>query len=369
MLNVFTRELPPGNFTGILMFPLAKFYLRNMKIYQDKIMNYYNNQRVRAVENSNMLARLIEIAVPDYHMDIVKYFSYARAGAIHYSKRFGIVSNVNRGYFNYNVLQDGASELYIYTENEIDIVNFDKHYIDYRPIRKIYDPKHISLTYDLEHFQVENRTKDDLVVYEIDVVMMLMMYRSWALYREVVGGSTDIRQFVAMVVIPNIIYSSFDLAFWNRFKLIDRNITDDLNIVDNKHPVMIGEYSRYSDRVAKQIIDTYKKAAHPVEKIINTIPVLNHEDMLDVLRLRNRYYTTQSLWAAWLTRADDILFLLDFMENRSIARNRDIIIELRYNMKTLTNRITQLPYNTHEPIRRRYLDYIERLKTKVEEIK
>ena len=85
MLNVFTRELPPGNFTGILMFPLAKFYLRNMKIYQDKIMNYYNNQRVRAVENSNMLARLLDTCCPDIHLDLVEFYAHVKASALYLS--------------------------------------------------------------------------------------------------------------------------------------------------------------------------------------------------------------------------------------------------------------------------------------------
>ena len=46
-------------------------------------------------------------AFTSLHGDFVEYYMHVRANAKYITKRFGIVSDRNRGEFIYNVLQDG----------------------------------------------------------------------------------------------------------------------------------------------------------------------------------------------------------------------------------------------------------------------
>ena len=78
-----------------------------------------------------------------------------RTNAKYITKRFGIVSDRNRGEFNYNVLQDGASELFILTEKDTNILDISKTFMDRSPIRAVAN-NDIMLTYDLPYYHIVN---------------------------------------------------------------------------------------------------------------------------------------------------------------------------------------------------------------------
>ena len=361
MIDIFTKRLPPGNYTGIISYPSINFVKRNMKLWINKVLDYYNVRRKRAVSNQNMLARLIEVSLPNIHGDFVEYYMHVRANAKYITKRFGIVSDRNRGEFNYNVLQDGASELFILTEKDTNILDISKTFMDRSPIRAVAN-NDIMLTYDLPYYHIVNQTKDSLYVYEIDFIEMMMQYRSWALWRENLDTSIDINQYVAMVLIPNIVRSSVDLNIWNRFKYIARSKDrEELKEHKNNHPFLVPDYDKFIDRVLIDIVEQYQNMAFNVDRVINTVPTLINDNMLDMLRLGNQFHTAQSLWSKWLARVDDMIFLLEFLGERGRQRNRELITRLPYKIKAIRNRVTTLPLNTPTTILEYFTSSLDRI--------
>ncbi len=61
-----------------------------------RIKEYYRN-RVRVVNNSHILSRMVDLLAPSSSLDIVDYVKQVSYNARSISRRFDVVSNVNIG--------------------------------------------------------------------------------------------------------------------------------------------------------------------------------------------------------------------------------------------------------------------------------
>lgn len=353
MFNFFINKTQLGMFTGVVTYP--KFEVIKKRLLEDleHVLDYYNNTRVRSIRNEHMLSRLIETILPNPELDIVEYYKLVDASSIYISKRFGIVSNINKGFFTNFVLQSGGYELFIYSRNDIDI--FTYNYKDLYPIKCICS-KDTRLSYDLPYYNgIED--SEELWVYEIDVVMLMLQYYSWYHDKKRNNESTDINRFVSMVVIPSVIRTEFNLNIWNRFKAIYRG--EHVSDFKNNHPFYITNHVSNIDNILKDIIKKQSNNPVDIEKIFYILPCI--DNMLDSIKLNNKLYTTQSYYTLYLSRVDDVLFLMDFLGDRGRAKNKDWISYLRYDLQAIKNGLSRLPITTPNKIKDKYNKNMEYL--------
>lgn len=357
MVELFLKDIQPGMYRGLITYPYLRFVIDKIRSDLNKVLDYYSTTRIRAINNSNMLCRLVDTLQPSLDLDISTYFKYVDSQREYVGKRFGIVSNINKGYSNLDVLQDGASELYLSVEHSIDLLDVSKNWMAIRPIRLVYDNL-TSLDMNLPYYQVKSSTKDDLYIYEIDINLLLLKYRGWSKYHLARGDGNNVEQYIATQVIPYILPSMLDRHIWNRFKNIYYG--KDVDIYVNDQPFYLSDYSPKVDSVLKDIAKNYQDSKYPITRIVNTIPTIVEDEMLKVLRLSNNLYTTQSLWIAWLARLDDMKFLMDVIGD-NFSRNKAWVAGSNYDLDLLLHRSSTLPNNMPNSIKTRFLDTLAKL--------
>ena len=83
----------------------------------------------------------------------------------------------------------------------------------------------------LKDYNIDIANMPTLSVYELDLITMLLQYRSWSKVRLSQGLSTDSNIFIAMIVLPNTLDSILDYSLYNRFMAIanGEKIPENLN--------------------------------------------------------------------------------------------------------------------------------------------
>ena len=361
MIELFLKDIQPGMYRGLITYPYLRFVIDRIRSDLNKVLDYYSTVRIRAINNANMLCRLVDTLQPSLDLDISTYFKYVDSQREYVGKRFGIVSNINKGYSNLDVLQDGASELYLSVEHGVDLLDISKNWASIQPIRLIFDNL-TSLDMNLPYYQIKSSTKEDLYVYEIDINLLLLKYRGWSKYHLARGDGNNVEQYIATQVIPFILPSMLDRHIWNRFKNIYYG--KDVDMYVNEQPFYLSDYSPKIDSVLKDIAKNYQDGKYPITRIVNTIPTLVEDEMLKALRLSNNLYTTQSLWIAWLARLDDMEFLMDVIGD-NFSRNKAWVAGSKYDLDLLLHRSSTLPNNMPNSIKTRFLGTLAKLSDRI----
>lgn len=333
-------------------------YIQRMyKREYNRVHNYYRERGSR-VPTQNLLSRLVFMVAPDIDNNIVEYFRLTDSRAKYIAKLFGISSTVNVGKIMENIFYLESQELLLYTEHDYDLFNMQSNWWSYSPIRVIYTDDT-----DLD-FRMLNGTIDkqsDIVsVYEVDVILMCLMYKYWAIERRLKDKSIHPSYFIYNIILPNMMKQHFDLCIFNRFMNLyyDRAMLDDRY----KHPFMVSDYTSGVDNVLKNIIKDTANQTMAIEAIINRIPTVFSVNMLEVLYIDAPYYNRQNEWVLWMARLQYIIFFLDLLGEKGKNRNRqyynDLAIQIRYIENGATNIYNRVKGANAEKIR----EYIQKIK-------
>jgi len=339
VFKLFTNERYEYNY------PIKKYskfdfikrrYLDELKHVKD----YYHNKD-RAVNNSHLLNRLITLLAPSIYKDEYEYLASVTANARFLSKQFDIVSNIHSGSIMSNVFfGKGSREILLYREDDIDLDVIEDNYYDMDSVRVVHSPStdlNLRVPFnDKEHHMPE------LYVMTIDIIKLLMQYKYWALDRIKVDSSTNPNVFIATMVLPNIIDSLIDIRIFNRY--LDIAVGNSVNEeIVNVHPFPIVDYTKGIDDVLKQVVKDTGNTSIPLEQLLLSIPVIVEDNALEIVKLTHTYFTAQSKWVLYISRIKVILKLLKVFNKRGIARNKDIVNELPFILKTILRRSGGLP--------------------------
>lgn len=362
MFNLFTRT----NF-DIINYPIKLYprwnYLKQRYIKNtEDLLTYYNN-KVSVVNNRHLLSKIIDICSPDIHLNLYDYYKTFDPNVPYYGAHFGLVSNIRKGRIQDNLFTSNSKDVLILTEQDNDISKINLHWKTSSPLKIIYT-EDTDLDYSLLNGN-KSITGDitSLFITELDMRMLLIMYRAWAKDRELHGYSTDANRFIASIVIPNAWRKYLDLVLFNRFMTIFYQ--GECRDYDIKHPIPIVDYSRGIDTIYKQVIDSIKTGAYPVVQLMKMIPTVYYKSMLDALRINYKSYTMQSEWVRWLGRIKYVNFLLDLMGKRGYTRNREYITPLRYKIRELENRSTMINKGIGDKLMTNFNNQLDVLKSKI----
>jgi hypothetical protein len=304
----------------------------------EKIKEYYRN-RDRAVDNQNVFAKLLTILTPNIEIDLIDYLKGVESNAIYFSKQFDFVSNISKGkllennFYFYN-----SKELLLYIENDIDIFTVANKWKEIESVKVVYT-ENTAIDFEIL-FGNKELPNEKLTMFEVNVVLMALQYKYWALERKKNDMSTNPNVFVARVILPNLLDNMLDLVIFNRFlELYQYGSIDEFEI---DHPFAVSDYSNKLDKVLKDVLKDTVNNSIPIEQFINTIPTIANDCMLDVLKINKPFYTKQSEWALWVGRIKYIALILEMMGERGRARNRDYINYLPSRIRALENRSTEV---------------------------
>jgi len=337
------------------------FIKRRYLSEQFRIKEYYRNKN-RAVDNRNMISRLVDTLKGSIGSDVVTYLKDVGMSARYMSKQFGIVSNINNGVVFKSVIYGANSyEVFLYTENEIDLDKIELNWKDIESIRAIKTGDT-----DLDFYVPFNEGKDfsepTVNVFEIDIVHMMLQYYYWARERSLSSDSTNTNVFIATIVYPNITDSIMDLAIFNRYLAINNDTS--IRNFRIKHPFNVLNYSDAIDHILYTIKKDSKNESMALTQLLKSIPAIDQKDMSYVLNIHHKYYTMQSIWVLHLGRIEYINGLLDILSTKGKRRNRDILYTIPYTLKNIERRMSSIMNILPTVIGDKFLANIELLKEK-----
>jgi len=337
MFNLFTnsKKLTEHQFT-IKQYSRLDFIKRRYKSELLRIKEYYRN-RERVTSNSHMLNKLIQLIVPNIELSDINYLKIVSADAIYYARHFGLINNNSFGSYKENMFYNSNSiEVLYYVENYIDILNLKNNWKELVPIKCVYNEDT-----DLD-FYVPYGKKDytslHMSVYEVDIIMLMMQYKYWALERIKNNDGISPNTFLTMVVFPNMMDSILNISLFNRFIMLSKGISPDSFKYD--HPFHVIDMSYDIDIVLSDIIDDLQYENIYIEQLLSTLFSIteDEQDMLDVLRINKQFFTRQSESILWISRTRYIKELLVFLGAKGLAKNRDNLYYLPAKIRQLENR-------------------------------
>ena len=301
----------------------SKFDYLERRLYNNLLIvkDYYRNKE-RAIENTNMISRLINSLVPSVDLPILEYLKIVETNGKFLARQFGITSNIGRGkVFNSIFYGENSTELFLYTENDFDIFSLKNKWEELTPIKVIHT-NNVDLDFYVP-FNDRININELLVVMEIDITILLLQYRYWVKDRVNKGMSTNVNVFLARVVTPNMLDNMLDLTIYNRFVRANDNTLFDTSFLD--HPFDVTDYTHRLDKV---LVNVYKDMVDSPLHFIQaykTIPTVVNVDMLAALTISHKYYTKQSSWLLWVSRMTYYTDMISILGKPGIKNNTDIL--------------------------------------------
>ena len=303
-----------------------------------KIRDYYYNKD-NAVDNRHPLSKIITNVAPDINADVVDYLKIVEINAPFLAKQFGIVSNKSAGSIFKNVFyQYNSSEILLLVNNDIDVFSIENNWRDLKPLRCIYTPNT-----DLD-LHMPNGTKsfdtESLSVFEIDLTMMVLQYKYWALERTRNDKSTNSNVFISTIVLPNTIGSILDLTLFNRYIAISTGVT--IPNFDINYPFNVLDLSRGVDSIYKKIAKDTVDSSIYLEQLLESVPTIYNNNMHEALLINKPFYNKQSEWVLWVSRIKYINNLITILGEKGQRKNKTEINSLPANIKALERRQTKI---------------------------
>lgn len=326
-----------------LTLPIKKYtrfdYLRNRYLIELEKIKVYYRERDSGVNNNHILSKIIDLLDASINLEVNKYYEIVDTQGPYVCRQLGLVSNINNG----DVLQN-----IFYKQNSYEIINYvTTDILTYELETNWKNKECLKVTYTDEtalDFHLLNgskiKNKESLTVLELDVPLMMLMYRSWCKDRLRNNRSTDSNVFISTIVLPNALNNMLDLTLFNRFMCLTNEI--DIPSFRIKHPIPILDYSYGIDNIYKEVIkDIYNNNIY-LDQMMSTIPCIYNITMKDALFINRPYPNKQSEWVIWVARIKYISFLLNVLGYRGIVKNKDVFNTLPYLLKELKNRSTNV---------------------------
>jgi len=288
------------------------------------ITEYYHNRNSK-VKNDNILVGIITTVCPNIDLNIWEFLRILDSTALYNTKTFGIVSNVNKGYIHNDTLfKHNSKEIYIYDDSDIDYDIIENTWKDLKPLRILrHDSTDLNFKIPSDRYGLE---EDTLTVCSIDIKLLCLQYRYWAIERLYNDFDIDPAYFIYRYVYTNTTSDFMDLAILERFDYIING--KDIPIYKNHHPFNIIDLNTKIDSVLNNVSKHIKHENKTYNNMLSNIPLLYNGTAREFLLIKNIMPNKQSLWAIVLSRIDFITLLMDLSSDKTLRANKDTINDL-----------------------------------------
>ena len=250
----------------------------NLDLEVERIIQYYRVAN-GYVNNNTFLSRLINTVdvkpdTNDTNADIYKILTFKVRGL---ESVFGITGRYGYG----TVSNDGMNKnLNIYTSKQVDYtITDDITLLDIPALGVLdHDNTDVSMIHPMKY-----TGKPTVVIYYIDVVLLLLQYRTW-LKTRTYGESTNTEHFIYNIVLPNTIRSYCNISIRNMCAT-GASITKG----SKDSSISLSDYDDRLDKITTQIYTYFTKRRLSIYSMLDMIPCIGTDRTY--LRYIQSYYT------------------------------------------------------------------------------
>lgn len=299
--------------------------------YRDSIMDYYH-KTYGVCNNSNVLVQIIKTLDinPNWeHSEIIQYLSYSIdnvSRTLKLSDSIQVVCLAN----NTTLVPKAKEVMYIVeSKSMVDLLSINTSTFHTRAPVVVTNHPYIDLHGNHPH-RIVDANSSQLIVYTIDIVELLIMYKCYYHQEELLGNTSSIASFVHRYVMTNTISSFMDIAIINNY-LSKGMITLKNNHV-NPDPAMGMWRNRLDTAIRKLDIS---RSISAVELLKGRLPLPNGT-VYDTLRIRGFYENRKSRIYLILTMYQYIAHILTIIDPYASSNSR-YTEQLLYDLDVIEN--------------------------------
>lgn len=318
----------PNRRLGQALDPKLVYVRRTYKSLINDVKSYYR-QAPKYVESTNLFALLIQQFVINMNMSDDQWIRQIEELSKGASRNLGFVSPINKGkiFMHGITLGPQSEEVAVSSYARFPVEGLGKSWRELKPVKYLYHTRT-----DTSLPIMNNTTKGRAYgVISVNIPMLMVQYRYWLRWQANLGRVQfeNVYRFVGSVVLPNMLESFLDIAFFNRLDRESQGIPNPTYPVS--HPFYLTDMNVRLDGLAKQInFETILKGVE-IEGLAWITPMVVKENLFEVMELPREPITYQNEWAFAMSRLPYVRYLTRMvMRNHGYDRSQinEVMIDL-----------------------------------------
>ena len=309
--------------------------------YVKSVVSYFHRSNYMVL-NNNILVQIIKQMDIDYNWSDINIVTHVNNNARGILRTLGISSELYIDVLSANnTIIKNALEI-IYMNNKTNLTNYNLINRDtWTTIAPIVFRNHDFRDLYGNHPDRIILNKKSLVIYDLDIVSLILMYKYYALDRTSRGLHESISEFVGSYVLSNSIHSMIDISILNNY-LNKGDIENSPKQFVSTTSVPILEAKLDLNVIDKSIMNYERQS---IMEILTNIKLISKDNAYEALYMSNFYETSRSKIYLALVTLDFINSLLDFIDVES-RDNGAYMKLLKYDLNVLNS----IAVNTSNPI-------------------
>ncbi len=342
MYSLFTSPL--GNQPMTVVEAEFEMYKKQTAIDVEKVIDYYRYGSFFTWGN-HLVTKLIKTIGAPLALDMDRYYEVIRARAPGISAVSGLTTTSSPGRIFSGVFYYGCPEIIIARVGDDRPSELVKDWRNLTPVKLLACP--ISNLNYLPPMGQNVQSERGLVVVDIDVAMLMLMYREFIIQDVKLSEATPERarlnetHFVGKYVIPNMIKSQTDWAIFNRFYNLVMGAPH--GEAYRKVPVLMADYHKRLDKGLEHLTAKLSHVKRPYEYYLANIPTVFTDHLTQLPDIAE---TRQVWWALVASRIKVMELLISLGGREGLDSNRILINQLKVMIKEFRsdrNIFTKLP--------------------------
>ena len=303
----------PTRLLGQALDPNLKYVRTQFKTLINDVKQYYR-RNPKYVDSRNMIALIIQQFVINTNVDDAEWANRVDRYSRGFMKDFGISSAINKGRIHPKGITLGpqSEECVMASFDKFDTNGLGKRWRELQPVKYLYHTR-TDCTLPIMNNTTPGRAYG---VISINIPMLMVQYRYWRRWQESLGviQFENTYRFVGSYVLPNMVDSFLDIAFFNRLDRASQGIKTPTFPVS--HPFYLTDLTPRLERLEEFINFEASIKGIEVEGLAFITPTLVMDNLFQVMQLPREPVTYQNQWVITLARLAIVRYLV-----RMVLRN------------------------------------------------
>lgn len=303
----------PTRLLGQTLDPNLRYVRSQYQTLINDVKQYYR-RNPKYVDSRNMIALIIQQFVINTNVDDPTWINQTERWSRGFLKDFGITTAINKGRIHTKGITLGpqSEECVIASYDKFDTAGLGKRWRELTPVKYLYHTR-TDCTLPIMNNTTPGRAYG---VIQINIPMLMVQYRYWRRWQESLGviQFENAYRFVGSFVLPNMIESFLDIAFFNRLDRQSQGIKTPSFPVS--HPFYLTDLTPRLERLQEFINFEASIKGIEVEGLSFITPMLVKSNLFEVLELPREPVTYQNQWVITLARLPIVRYLV-----RMVLRN------------------------------------------------
>lgn len=312
-------------------------YLKRMYEAEiSKIVTYFQN-RVLSVKSEHLLCRMINTLMVPIHYDDQRFYTATDARAEFIARHFNMTSSIGPGrLFDGVFYGEGVQEILLLDNDPFSMYDLNTNWRDIQAVKVLSHP--VSSTNLMVPNGNVHSTETGRAVISIHLTKLMAQFRAFTLDQirrhETEGkGMLSVRHFVAMYVLPNMLYTHTDQVIWNRLANLINYAPMGESLRSYVFPIR--NMDDKLDKCLLKITKHLRNRQMDFSGYLSNMPAVFAEDQLAALAMPDMAPTRQVWWAMYLTRLPVIETLLEIGDHRGRISNLTHINRMKVQISRL----------------------------------